>query len=49
MIYKNYIDKILKNANQDSTIGIIVCKKDDKYLIEYSTDERIRVTTYELI
>ncbi|MBQ8891939.1 MAG: DUF1016 family protein [Bacilli bacterium] len=49
MIYKNFIDKHLKNINQDNTIGIIVCKKDDKYLIEYSSDERIRVTTYELI
>ena len=49
MIYKNYIDKHLKNINQDDTIGIIVCKKDDKYLIEYSSDSRIRVTTYELV
>ena len=30
-------------------IGIIVCKKDDKYLIEYSSDDRIRITTYELV
>ena len=49
MIYKNYIDKHLKNINQDYTIGIIVCKKDDKYLIEYSSDSRIRITTYELV
>ena len=49
MIYKNYIDKHLKNINQDKTIGIIVCKKNDKYLIEYSSDSRIRVTTYELV
>ena len=49
MIYKNYIDKHLKNTSQDNTIGIIVCKKDDKYLIEYSSDSRIRVTTYQLI
>ena len=49
MIYKNFVDKHLKNINQDNTIGIIVCKKDDRYLIEYSSDERIRVTTYELV
>ena len=49
MIYKNFIDKHLKNANQDNTIGIIVCKKDDRYFIEYSSDNRIRVTTYELV
>ena len=49
MIYKNYIDKHIKNINQSNTIGIIVCRKDDKYLIEYSSDERIRVTSYELV
>ncbi len=49
MIYKNYIDKHVKDINQNKTIGIIVCKKDDKYLIEYSSDDRIRITTYELV
>ena len=39
----------LKRINQDNSIGIIVCKKDDKYLIEYSSDKRIRITTYELV
>jgi len=49
MVYKNYIDKYVKNINQDKTIGIIVCRKDDKYLIEYSSDSRIKITTYELV
>lgn len=48
-VYKNYVDKHIKNINQNKTIGIIVCKKDDRYLIEYSSDERIRITTYELV
>ena len=48
-VYMNYIDKYVKNNNQNKTIGIIVCKKDDKYLIEYSSDDRIRITTYELV
>ena len=45
----NYIDKHVKRINQDKTIGIIVCRRDDKYLIEYSSDSRIRITTYELV
>lgn len=49
MVYINYIDKNIKNIYQDKTIGIIVCKRDDKYLIEYSSDNRIKVTTYELV
>lgn len=28
--YMNYIDKNLKNINQNKTIGIIICKKEDK-------------------
>ena len=49
MFYMNYIDKNLKRDFQDKTIGIIVCRKDNKYLIEYSSDPRIRITTYELV
>ena len=49
MFYMNYIDKHIKTVNQEKTIGIIVCRKDDKYLIEYSSDDRIRITTYELV
>ena len=48
-VYMNYIDKHLKKANQSKIIGIIVCRRDDKYLIEYSSDDRIRITTYELV
>ena len=48
-VYMNYIDKHVKNNNHNKTIGIIVCRKDDKYLIEYSSDDRIRITTYELV
>ena len=48
-VYMNYIDKRIKTIDQSKTIGIIVCKKDDKYLIEYSSDDRIRITTYELV
>ena len=48
-VYMNYINKHVKTTNQNKTIGIIVCRKDDKYLIEYSSDDRIRITTYELV
>lgn len=32
-VYMNYIDKNLKKINQDKTIGIIICKKENKYVI----------------
>ena len=48
-VYMNYIDKHIKTVTQNKTIGIIDYKKDNKYLIEYSSDDRIKITTYELV
>ncbi len=48
-IYMNYIDKHLKNIYQDKTIGIIICKKNNKFIMEYCSDSRIFNTTYELV
>ena len=48
-VYMNYIDKTLKKIHQDKTIGIIICKKDNKYIIEYSSDDRIISRAYELV
>ena len=48
-VYMNYIDKNLRKISQDKTIGIIICKKDNKYVIEYCSDERIIARTYEVI
>ncbi|MBR3523862.1 MAG: DUF1016 family protein, partial [Bacilli bacterium] len=48
-IYMNYIDCNLKKINQDKTIGIILVKKDNKFIMEYSSDDRIMARTYELV
>ena len=45
----NYIDKNLKKITQDKTIGIIICKKDNKFIMEYCSDKRISVRKYELL
>ena len=39
-VYMNYVDKNIKTINQDKTIGVIICKKDNGYYIEYSSDSR---------
>ena len=44
-----HIDKNLRNLNQDKTIGIIICKQDNKYIIKYCSDERIIARKYELV
>ena len=47
--YMNYIDKNVKEINQNKTIGIIICKKENKFVIEYCSDERITIRIYELV
>ena len=47
-VYMNYIDKNLKKQMQDKTIGIILCRKDNKFIMEYCSDERIKVRKYSL-
>lgn len=47
-VYMNYIDKNLKRFNQDKTIGIIICKKDNKFVMEYKSDSRIISREFEL-
>ncbi|MGN1324544.1 MAG: PDDEXK nuclease domain-containing protein [Bacilli bacterium] len=47
--YMNYIDKNIKEINHNDTIGILVCKRENKFVIEYCSDERIAVREYELV
>ena len=47
-VYMNYVDKNIKTINQDKTIGVIICKKDNGYYIEYSSDSRIHHKEYIL-
>ena len=48
-IYMNYIDKHLRKPTQDKTIGIIICKKDNKFIMEYCSDSRILAREYQEI
>ena len=48
-IYMNYINDNVKSESHDKTIDIIVCRENNKYLIKYSSDTRIHVTTYEIV
>ncbi len=47
--YMNYIDKNIKEVTHDNTIGILICKKENKFVIEYCPDERIAVREYKLV
>ena len=48
-IYMNYIDKNIRKLTQNKTIGIIICMKNNQYVIEYCSDSRIISREYELV
>ena len=47
--YMNYVDKNIKSISQDKTIGIIICKKDNEFIMEYVSDDRIYNIMYNLV
>ena len=47
--YMNYIDKIVKEQFNNNTIGILICKRENKFVIEYCSDARIAIREYELV
>ena len=47
--YMNYIDSNLKTITQDKTIGIIITKKNNKFVIEYCSDPRVKMVEWRLI
>ncbi len=47
--YMNYIDKNIKEKSNNDTIGILICKRENKFVIEYCSDERIAVREYKLV
>ena len=47
--YMNYIDRNIKGISNNNTIGILICKKENKFVIEYCSDDRIVVREYMLV
>jgi predicted nuclease of restriction endonuclease-like (RecB) superfamily len=49
MTYMNYIDKNIKTIEENDTVGIIICKQDNEYVIKYCSDNRIIARKYEFV
>ena len=47
-VYMNYIDKNVKELTDNKTIGIIICSKNNQFIIEYSSDERIFAREFKI-
>ena len=48
-VYMNYIDQNIKKISQDKTIGIIICRENNEYVIKYCSDNRITSREYEIV
>ena len=46
--YVKFVDKNIKRDNHNKTIGLLIFKKKNKFVIEYTTSNDILVTTYAL-
>ena len=46
--YMNYCDKYLKNKNNNPTLGIVLVRKNNKFYVEYSSNENIIAREYIL-
>lgn len=47
--YMNYVDRNIKSVEENDTVGIIICKKNNQYVIDYCSDKRILSREYELV
>ena len=47
-VYMNYIDSNVKDLTDDKSIGIIISKKNNQFIIEYCSDERIFAREYKI-
>lgn len=45
--YINYIDSEIKKPHHRPTIGILICKKNDKNIQRYLNPDNIKITTYK--
>ena len=45
----NYIDRNIKELSNNNTMGILICKRENKYVIEYCSDDRIVVRKHEFV
>jgi len=49
MTYINYISKNIKSIEENDTVGIIICKQGNEYVIKYCSDDRIIAREYEFV
>ena len=46
--YVKFVENNIKDINHNNTIGLLIVKEKDKYIVKYTTSNDILVTTYAL-
>lgn len=46
--YINYVDKHIKQPDDNKTVGVILCSNGNKIVMDYCTDESIFIRTYKI-
>lgn len=49
VFYTSLVDKHVRDRNHNKTIGILIAKEKDKYIIKYATSKDIFTSTYQLL
>ena len=47
--YINYVDKNIKELFNDKTVGVVICKKENRFIMEYCSDDKIFTTIYKMV
>ena len=47
--YMGYVDSHIKESYHNKTIGIIMCKEEDKIVLNYINPDGIYTTTYKVL
>ena len=46
---EDYVNHAVSYVEENDTVGIIICKQDNEYVIKYCSDDRIIAREYELV
>ena len=49
MKYIGYVNKYIRKPFHDETVRVIICRKENKYVMEFCTNPNIFATTYQSI
>ncbi len=45
--YINFVDKNIKELFNDKTVGVVICKKENKFVMEYCTNPKLFTMAYK--